>query len=161
MEMEHISIAKQTRKRLFLLKKTLEVKHVNQVVEWLLMQAEKEQSGEAKLLLDEKTSAVEPKITGRTPSLSLRDEVKDGQTYAENICATEELRRAITNEIRAQEAYESAKREVESVKREVDQIRDELKELQQSVDLLDLKKCVTEQETAGLSNRRSKSEEFK
>lgn len=159
--MDHISIAKQTRKRLFQLKKTLEVKHINQVIEWLLTQVEKEQGRESKLLLDEKTPAVEPKITSRTPSLSLREGAKDGQTYAEKICATEELRSAVKSEIRAQEAYENAKREVESTKREVDQVRDELEELKQSVDLLDLKKCVKEQETVGLSNRRSRSGEFK
>ncbi|MBA7538714.1 hypothetical protein ES705_30991 [subsurface metagenome] len=72
-------------------------------------------------------------------------EVVDAErSRAEIVRATEELRRAITSEIRAQESYEHARLEMEVAKHDLGVVRSELDEFKHDIDLLKLKEQVVE-----------------
>lgn len=117
-----------------------------------------------KPIREEKKAVIEGKDIGKTPSL--REEVRrelnrEDQMHAEIVRATEELRRAITSEIRAQESYEGAKREMENAKDEMVRARAELDEFKKSVDLLKLKRQIAEREPPEDLKLETDTEEFK
>jgi len=101
--------------------------------------------------LEEKKADIEGTELGKAPIPSLRDDIqkemiKEEQPHAEIVRATEELRRAITSEIRAQESYEDAKKKMESTEKEMIRVRSELDKFKQSVDLLKMKDRIYERE---------------
>lgn len=107
---------------------------------------------------DEKEVMPQGKPVEKTPAVP--DEWRQ-QERAEIIRATEELRRAITSEIHAQESYEKARLEIENAKRDMDLVRSELTDFRHDVELLKLKESVAVREPPEQPVLKTESEEFR
>lgn len=153
--MKSIPVSKTTWRKLKKIKKKKGFRVLSQAVEYLADKEENETlpAGELKEEIKPKNiTPVAPKATlsavynvedglekERRDLGKLRDEIRYEEAHTENICATEELRSAITNEIHAQKAYEDAKREMMIAKEEMIHACSELDEIKQLLGHLKLR----------------------
>lgn len=157
--MKSIPVSKTTWRKLKKIKKKKGFRVLNQVVGYLADKEENETlpAGEVKEEIKPKNiTPVAPESTlsdiykvkddlekERRDLEKLRDEIRYEEARTENVCATEELRSAITNEIHAQKAYEDAKRKMEitmeSTKNEMVRVHSRMDEIKQLIDHFELK----------------------